>query len=141
MGLLCLYPERSRGLYPERSRGLSTERSRGLSTERSRGGGGIHNRLSSRLRSTNSLWSLGAVTRIPPQRGEIIIALEGRNVFYPERSRGEGVYYLNTRTCPPLTAPPSFSVAPIATLVPSPEITTLLPQLSPAASPSISVFC
>ena len=127
----CLYPERSR-VYPERSRVLYPERSRGVH---------IHNRLSSRLRSTNSLWSLGAVTRIPPQRGEIIIALEGRNVFYPERSRGEGVYYLNTRTCPPLTAPPSFSVAPIATLVPSPEITTLLPQLSPAASPSISVFC
>ena len=135
----CLYPERSR-VYPERSRVLYPERSRVLYPERSRGVH-IHNRLSSRLRSTNSLWSLGAVTRIPPQRGEIIIALEGRNVFYPERSRGEGVYYLNTRTCPPLTAPPSFSVAPIATLVPSPEITTLLPQLSPAASPSISVFC
>ena len=69
MGLLCLYPERSRGAH-------------------------IHNRLSSRLRSTNSLWSLGAVTRIPPQRGEIIIAPEGRNVFYPERSRGGVVIHI-----------------------------------------------
>jgi len=62
MGLLCLYPERSRGAH-------------------------IHNRLSSRLRSTNSLWSLGAVTRIPPQRGEIIIAPEGRNHNSPRGAK------------------------------------------------------
>ena len=77
-------------------------------------------------------------SRVHPERSRVLHPERTR--VHPERSRG-GPGYLNTRTCPPLTAPPSFLGAPIATLVPSPEITTLLPQLSPAASPSISVFC
>ena len=85
-----VYPERSRGLYPDRSR-VYPERSRGLYPERSRG---VHilTRLSSRLRSTSSLWSPGAVTRIPPQRGEMFFTPSEAEVCTPSGAEG----YMNT---------------------------------------------
>jgi hypothetical protein len=71
-----IYPERSpRGRYydiaPLGLLGCRPERCRVFYPERSRGGGVYVSDFSSRLRSTNSLWSRGAVTRIPPQRGEM----------------------------------------------------------------------
>ena len=165
-----VHPERSRGLHPEQSRvhpersRVHPERSRGVevyalnfssrlrSTNSLSGpectpsgaegctpseaectpsgaeGVGVYALdFSSRLRSTNSL-----------SRAEFTPS--GAEGCTPIRAEG-CVCYLNTRTCPPFSAPPSFSGPPIATLVPSPDILTLDPNLSSAAIPSISVLC
>ena len=123
-----LHPERSRALHPNQSRALHPERSRGVAPRAEPRGWCI---------CIGFLVSASLDEQF--ERSRALHPNQSRGL-HPERSRG-GPGYLNTRTCPPLTAPPSFLGAPIATLVPSPEITTLLPQLSPAASPSISVFC
>jgi hypothetical protein len=82
----------------------------------------------------------------------ILLPSEERDTFFPDKSRAASpsmslptcdhwfeLSNLYTRTWPEASPFPSFLCAPIAIMLPSEERDTEIPDLSPAASPSMSL--